>query len=277
MPLESANHLLLESEPAWRRFVEEVEAFLPGATSGSASFAGLTPRERDLVELIAQGRDNAQIAATLGLSEKTVRNHITHIFAKLEVENRAQAIVLARNAGFGRSVTRPRDNGPSPCRPVRAGPGAGASCRAAPRHDTAPHRGSAAYHRGDESCKPPTPTVADKRYAKCIEVSKRIRWDIDRDVIRGRSFDLAQKFLPDGLSFAERLPFLDSADSAAAEPGAGPHLRQHVRPVRALHRRQDAGGQPRALRSATRSRSRRSSASRTRSSSTRSCSAASKR
>ena len=57
-----------------------------------------------------------------------------------------------------------------------------------------------------------TPAVADKRYAKCIEVSKRIRWDIDRDVIRDRGFDLAQKFLPDGLSFAERLPFLDAAD-----------------------------------------------------------------
>ena len=56
-----------------------------------------------------------------------------------------------------------------------------------------------------------TPAAADKRYAKCIEVSKRIRWDIDRDVIRDRGFDLAQKFLPDGLSFAERLPFLDAA------------------------------------------------------------------
>jgi hypothetical protein len=53
----------------------------------------------------------------------------------------------------------------------------------------------------------------DKRYAKCIEVSKRIRWDIDRDVIRGRSFDLSQKFLPDGLSFANRLAFLDSDDA----------------------------------------------------------------
>ena len=56
------------------------------------------------------------------------------------------------------------------------------------------------------------PAAADKRYAKCIEVSKRIRWDIDRDVIRGRSFDLSQKFLPDGLSFVERLPFLGAAD-----------------------------------------------------------------
>ena len=49
------------------------------------------------------------------------------------------------------------------------------------------------------------------RYAKCIEVSKRIRWDIDRDVIRGRNFDLAKKFLPDGLSKVAQLPFL-SAD-----------------------------------------------------------------
>ena len=50
------------------------------------------------------------------------------------------------------------------------------------------------------------------RYAKCIEVSKRIRWDIDRDVIRGRTFDLAQKFLPDGLSRIDRLTFLSPAE-----------------------------------------------------------------
>jgi hypothetical protein len=49
------------------------------------------------------------------------------------------------------------------------------------------------------------------RYAKCVEVSKRIRWDIDRDVIRGRKFDVSKKFLPDGLSHVQRLEFL-SAD-----------------------------------------------------------------
>ena len=58
-----------------------------------------------------------------------------------------------------------------------------------------------------------TPAAADKRYAKCIEVSKRIRWDIDRDVIRGRKFDLTQKFLPDGLTLVNRLPFLDGGDA----------------------------------------------------------------
>ena len=104
VPLESNNHLLLESEPAWRRFIAELRAFLPAAEVRDPAFGSLTPRERDLIELIAQGRDNAQIAAQLGVSAKTVRNHITSIFAKLEVENRAQAIVLARKAGFGTAV-----------------------------------------------------------------------------------------------------------------------------------------------------------------------------
>lgn len=105
VPLDSANHVLLESEPAWRRFMQEVETFLPGDASvaPASAFVDLTPREREILELIAQGRDNAQIAASLTLGEKTVRNHITHVFAKLEVENRAQAIVLARKAGFGGS------------------------------------------------------------------------------------------------------------------------------------------------------------------------------
>ena len=49
--------------------------------------------------------------------------------------------------------------------------------------------------------------VDSKRYAKVIEVSKRIRWDIERDVIRGRRFDFGRKFLPDGLSRIGELPF----------------------------------------------------------------------
>ncbi|WP_244817895.1 hypothetical protein [Caballeronia sp. Lep1P3] len=49
-----------------------------------------------------------------------------------------------------------------------------------------------------------------QRYAKCIEVSRRIRWDIDRDVLRGRHFDPAHTFLPDGLTQVHRLPFLDA-------------------------------------------------------------------
>lgn len=50
------------------------------------------------------------------------------------------------------------------------------------------------------------------RYAKCIEVSKRIRWDIDRDVIRGRRFDFSRKFLPDGISKVNELGFLGAGE-----------------------------------------------------------------
>jgi pimeloyl-ACP methyl ester carboxylesterase/DNA-binding CsgD family transcriptional regulator len=102
VPLVSRNHILLEHEPAWKRWLDEVRAFLPAGPVGGAAFAELTPRERELVEFIARGLDNAQSAAHLGLSEKTVKNHLTSIFAKLEVENRAKLIVLAREAGFGR-------------------------------------------------------------------------------------------------------------------------------------------------------------------------------
>ena len=61
----------------------------------------LTPRERAVLEGIAGGLDNTEIAASLGLSEKTVRNHITRVFDKIGVAHRYQAIVLARDAGLG--------------------------------------------------------------------------------------------------------------------------------------------------------------------------------
>ena len=56
------------------------------------------------------------------------------------------------------------------------------------------------------------PPSTTQRYAKCIETSKRIRWEIDRDVIRGRKFDLDRKFMPDGLSKVAELAFLHPAD-----------------------------------------------------------------
>lgn len=107
VPLQSRNHILLESEPAWGEFVGELRAFLPDsppaieAGSLPGAFAELSARERDVLDLMAQGFDNHRIAERLFLSEKTVRNHITHIFGKLDVETRAQAIVRARDAGFG--------------------------------------------------------------------------------------------------------------------------------------------------------------------------------
>ncbi|NNF96181.1 MAG: hypothetical protein HKM94_04550, partial [Halobacteria archaeon] len=52
-------------------------------------------------------------------------------------------------------------------------------------------------------------TTDTARYAKCIEVSRRIRWDIDDDVIRGREFDFSEKFLPDTISRVDQLEFLN--------------------------------------------------------------------
>ena len=75
-------------------------------------FPQLTHRERQVLELLAQGRANTAIAARLSLSHKTVRNHVSNILAKLQVTDRAQAIVQARDAGLGhQSRTRP---GPCP-------------------------------------------------------------------------------------------------------------------------------------------------------------------
>jgi pimeloyl-ACP methyl ester carboxylesterase/DNA-binding CsgD family transcriptional regulator len=106
--LETRNHLMMETDAAWRDFLSAFEAFYPpvGAPKREHAFAGLTAREGQVLELIAQGLDNAQIAARLELAEKTVRNNVTHIFDKIQVESRAQAIVRAREAGLG---TRPNE------------------------------------------------------------------------------------------------------------------------------------------------------------------------
>jgi DNA-binding NarL/FixJ family response regulator len=65
-------------------------------------FPDLTDREREILGLIAQGRNNQEIAERLYLSLKTVRNYVSNIFSKLQVADRAQAIVRAREAGLGR-------------------------------------------------------------------------------------------------------------------------------------------------------------------------------
>lgn len=64
-------------------------------------FPELTPRELEILDLIAQGDNNATIARKLAISNKTVRNHVSNIFSKLQVADRADAIIRARNAGLG--------------------------------------------------------------------------------------------------------------------------------------------------------------------------------
>ena len=77
-------------------------AYFAASPGGPAqAFPELTAREREVLELIAQGQSNAAIADRLVLSQKTVRNHVSNIFTKLQVLDRAQAIVKAREAGLG--------------------------------------------------------------------------------------------------------------------------------------------------------------------------------
>jgi DNA-binding NarL/FixJ family response regulator len=74
---------------------------VPQPSSVADTFADLTAREREVLHLIARGKNNQEIASELYLSSKTIRNHISNIFAKLQVADRAQAIVRAREAGLG--------------------------------------------------------------------------------------------------------------------------------------------------------------------------------
>ena len=95
--LDSRNHVLLEHESAWRQFMDAVLAFT-GQPAGRADaaddgIATLSPRERELLPLLCEGMSNAQIGWRLGISEKTVRNHVTRLYAKLGVRSRAEAIV----------------------------------------------------------------------------------------------------------------------------------------------------------------------------------------
>lgn len=71
------------------------------ATTPPQAFPELTDREREILTLLAQGHNNAEIAQRLVLSPKTVRNHLSNVFNKLQVADRAQAIIRAREAGLG--------------------------------------------------------------------------------------------------------------------------------------------------------------------------------
>lgn len=75
--------------------------FAAPRTRTTAAFPDLTERETEVLGLVAAGQNNALIARGLGLSEKTVRNHVSAIFAKLRVADRSEAIVRAREAGLG--------------------------------------------------------------------------------------------------------------------------------------------------------------------------------
>src|SRR5215831_170587 len=94
VPLEGRNHILRADEPAWPVFKKELNEFLgadePADESAAAKFSGLTAREREILDCIARGQTNSQIADCLCIAEKTVRNHVTSIFSKLGAKHRSQ-------------------------------------------------------------------------------------------------------------------------------------------------------------------------------------------
>ena len=109
--LDSANHVLVEGEPAAERFKAVVGEFLGWEREAprrraadqpalSEELAMLTTREREILDLVASGASNQEIAGQLFISEKTVRNHLTAIFDKIGVTSRSQAIVYARDRGL---------------------------------------------------------------------------------------------------------------------------------------------------------------------------------
>ena len=88
--LEGKNHIIQRDEPAWRAFSKSLLEFtFSGQTT---DFNDLTKREQDVLRLICQAMSGKEIARSLQMSEKTVRNHTSKIYAKLELQNRQHAI-----------------------------------------------------------------------------------------------------------------------------------------------------------------------------------------
>jgi DNA-binding NarL/FixJ family response regulator len=87
-----------------RRVIEQFTR-LP-APGGTDALAGLTDRERQVLQLVARGLSNAEIAAELFVSDATVKTHVAHVLAKLQLRDRVQAVVLAYESGLVRPGTR---------------------------------------------------------------------------------------------------------------------------------------------------------------------------
>jgi pimeloyl-ACP methyl ester carboxylesterase/DNA-binding CsgD family transcriptional regulator len=97
LPLESENHILLADEPAWPVFLAGVRGFLGSVSAPDGELSGLSPREIDVLELVATGLSNEEIAERLYLSVRTVERHLTNIYAKLRLSGKAgRAAAAAR-------------------------------------------------------------------------------------------------------------------------------------------------------------------------------------
>jgi pimeloyl-ACP methyl ester carboxylesterase len=92
VPLESRNHLLLPREPAWQQFLAELDALAPAQVAPDNE---LSPRESDVMRLVAQGHSNDEIAAELVLSVRTVERHLSNIYVKWQLGGRAARAAAA--------------------------------------------------------------------------------------------------------------------------------------------------------------------------------------
>lgn len=81
---------------------ERLMGYFAAGAAATGPFPELTEREREVLELVARGHANAAIAAELSLSLKTIQNHVSSVFNKLQVPDRAAAVIKARGAGMGR-------------------------------------------------------------------------------------------------------------------------------------------------------------------------------
>ncbi|MGK5113911.1 MULTISPECIES: response regulator [unclassified Geodermatophilus] len=99
--ISRALEAVADGETILGRGVGAALSRLPAARHALDAFPGLSDREREVLDLVATGLTNGQIAGRLFLSEKTVRNVVSTLFAKLQVANRAEAVARARDAGLG--------------------------------------------------------------------------------------------------------------------------------------------------------------------------------
>jgi len=108
--VQRALHAVSKGEAVFGSGIaERVISFFatPRVATAPDPFPQLTPREREILQMIAQGLDNAIIARRLVLTEKSIRNRVSDILTKLRARSRAEAVALARNAGLGGEQTSP--------------------------------------------------------------------------------------------------------------------------------------------------------------------------